>query len=318
MFRQLLRRILAAFIVMFLVSLATFAALEVVPGNAAIVSLGTEGNVEQLAALEAQLGLDRPLGERLFDYYSGLIRFDWGTSSYYGQPVWTLISQRLAVTFPLALASVLLALLIAITLGTVAAVRKGGVVDIISRSLVQLASAMPSFWLSLLLLVLFSSVLRLVPMGGYVSPSEDFGAYLNSIVLPLCVLVVGETGPLLRLVRSSMLEAIGEDWYTAAQVKGLRKGRVIVSYALRSALTAPLTSAGTQLAKLLGGTAIVESVFALPGMGRLFLTAVEMRDLQLVQGIVIFVSFFVVLMNLVTDIVLRLVNPALEPDGGGL
>lgn len=318
MVRQLLRRILAAFIVMFLVSLATFAALEVVPGNAAIVSLGTEGNVEQLAALEAQLGLDRPLGERLVDYYTGLLCFDWGTSSYYGQPVWTLISQRLAVTFPLALASVLLALLIAITLGTVAAVRKGGVVDIISRSLVQLASAMPSFWLSLLLLVLFSSVLRLVPMGGYVSPSEDFGAYLNSIVLPLSVLVVGEVGPLLRLVRSSMLEAIGEDWYTSAQVKGLRKGRVIVSYALRSALTAPLTSAGTQLAKLLGGTAIVESVFALPGMGRLFLTAVEMRDLQLVQGIVIFVSFFVVLMNLVTDIVLRLVNPALEAEGGGL
>ena len=308
-------RILSSLAVLLLVSFITFTAMEIIPGNAAIVSLGTEGAQAQLTALESEMGLSQSFGARLFDYYRKLFSFDMGVSSYYGERVSVLILQRFPVTFALSFFSVLIALIVAIALGSAAAVKKGKLLDIFSRSIVQLASAMPSFWLSLLLLLLFSSVLHILPMGGYVSPSESLSGYISSIALPVLVLAVGELGPLIRLVRSSMLTAISEDWFQIAEIKGLSRMRVIFSYALRSALIAPITSAGIALSKLLGGTAVVESIFALPGIGRLFVTAVEMRDLELVQGIVITVTFLIVMMNLITDLVLFKVDPRMRKGG---
>lgn len=312
--KQVIRRLLSALAVMLVVILLTFIALDLVPGNAALVALGTEGNSEALAELEAEMGLDRSLGERLADYYISLFRFDLGTSSYYGQSVSSLISSRLGLTFSLAFFSVLISFAFSLALGSAAALKRGSVLDGFSRSLVQILSSVPSFWLSLLLLVLFSSILGWINVGEYTSPFVSLSGYLKSIAIPVVVLAIGESGPMLRLVRSSMISSLSCDWYTAAIVKGVRKRTAVVSYALRHAISAPVTLAGSQMAKLLGGTAIVESVFALPGLGRLFLTAVEMRDLALVQGIVIFVSFFVVLMNLVVDLVLAVANP----EGRGL
>ena len=221
------------------------------------------------------------------------------------------------MTFPLAFLSVLIALIAALILGSAAALRKGGIIDSVSRSLVQLASSVPSFWLSLIFLIFFSSVLGFADVGQYTAPSVSFSAWLGSIFLPVAVLAVSELGPLLRMVRSSMINALSQDWYANALIRGVSRFRAVMVYALRYALPGPLTMAGGQLAKLLGGTAIVESVFALPGLGRLFLTAVEMRDLALVQGIVIFVAFFIVLMNLITDLVLFAVNPDIGQEARG-
>lgn len=317
MAKYIAKRLLSAAAVMVLVSLLTFIALDLIPGNAAIVALGTETSAQAVSRLTEQMGLDRPLGQRLADYYIDLLHFDLGTSSYFGQDVMLLISQRISVTFPLAFLSVLIALIAALILGSAAALRKGGIIDSLSRSLVQLASSVPSFWLSLIFLIFFSSVLGLADVGQYTAPSVSFSAWLGSIFLPVAVLAVSELGSLLRMVRSSMINALSQDWYANALIRGVSRFRAVMVYALRYALPGPLTMAGGQLAKLLGGTAIVESVFALPGLGRLFLTAVEMRDLALVQGIVIFVAFFIVLMNLITDLVLFAVNPDIGQEARG-
>lgn len=315
--KYVLGRIASALVVMLLVSILTFLVLDLIPGNAAIVAVGVEGSAETLARLEAGLGLDRSLPQRIADYYRGLVSLDLGTSSYYAQDVWSLIRQRLGVTIPLALLSTAISFSCALVLGSLAAYRRGGLLDGICRTIVQLAGSIPSFWLSLLLLILFSSVFSVAGIGDYVPPSVSIRGYVTAVFLPVIVLAVGQLGPMLRLVRSSMITSLGEDWYASARVKGLGRGRLIFVYALRHAISGPLTLCGNQLAKLLGGTAIVESIFSLPGLGRLFLTAVEMRDLQLVQGIVIFITALVVLMNLVFDILVHLVNPAADSREAG-
>lgn len=314
--KYIAKRILSSLAVMAIVSLVAFAALELIPGNAALVAAGTEGSSSAVASLSAEFGLDRGFGERLLLYYRNILSFDFGISSYFGESVSTLIGQRLGVTFSLAFFSILIAFIFSVALGSAAALGKGKFLDIFSRTVVQLFSSMPSFWLSLIFLIIFSSMLHLVDVGDYVSPSVSITGYISSIILPVIVLAIGETGPLLRLVRASMLRVKNEDWYRIGKVRGIPRVRLITAYALRYALPGPLTLAGSELAKLLGGTAIVESIFALPGLGRLFLTAVEMRDIPLVGGIVIFVSFLVVLMNLLTDLALFFSNPAMRKAGG--
>ena len=314
--KYIAKRLLSSLAVMAIVSLVAFAALELIPGNAALVAAGTEGSSSSVASLSAEFGLDRGFGERLILYYRNILFFDFGVSSYFGENVSTLIAQRLGVTFSLAFFSILLAFIFSVVLGSAAALGKGKFLDIFSRSVVQLFSSMPSFWLSLIFLIVFSSMLHLVDVGDYVSPSVSIAGYISSIILPVIVLAIGETGPLLRLVRTSMLQVKKEDWYRIGKVRGIPRIRLVAAYALRYALPGPITLAGSELAKLLGGTAIVESIFALPGLGRLFLTAVEMRDIPLVGGIVIFVSFLVVLMNLLTDLALFFSNPAMRKAGG--
>ncbi len=314
--KYIAKRLLASLAVMAIVSFMAFAALELIPGNAALIAAGTEGSASSVASIASGLGLDRGFMERVLIYYKGLLSFDFGVSSYFGESVSTLIRQRIGVTFSLAFLSVLLAFFVSVTLGSAAALGRGRFLDAFSRSVVQVFSSIPSFWLSLLFLILFSSVLHWVNVGDYVPPSVSLKGYLSSIIIPVAVLAIGETGPLLRLVRASMIRARNEDWYRIGKVRGISRIRLVMAYALRYALPGPLTLAGSELAKLLGGTAIVESVFALPGLGRLFLTAVEMRDIPLVEGIVIFVSFLVVLMNLATDLILFISNPSMRKAGG--
>ena len=314
--KYIAKRLLAALAVMAIVSFMTFSVLELIPGNAALIAAGTEGSATSVASIAAELGLNRGFLERVLLYYKDLLSFDLGVSSYFGESVSTLIRQRIGVTFSLAFLSVMLAFFFSVILGSAAVLGRGKFLDAFSRSVVQVFSSIPSFWLSLLFLILFSSVLHWVNVGDYVPPSVSLKGYLSSIIIPVAVLAIGETGPLLRLVRASMIRARNEDWYRIGKVRGISRMRLIMAYALRYALPGPLTLAGSELAKLLGGTAIVESIFALPGLGRLFLTAVEMRDIPLVEGIVIFVSFLVVLMNLVTDLVLFFSNPTMRKAGG--
>ena len=272
--KYIAKRLLAALAVMAIVSFMTFSVLELIPGNAALIAAGTEGSATSVASIAAELGLDRGFLERVLLYYKDLLSFDLGVSSYFGENVSTLIGQRLGVTFSLAFFSVLLAFIFSVILGSAAALGKGRLIDAFSRGVVQIFSSIPSFWLSLLFLILFSSVLHVVNVGDYVPPSVSIRGYLSSIILPVAVLAIGETGPLLRLVRASMIRVRNEDWYRIGKVRGISRMRLVMAYALRYALPGPLTLAGSELAKLLGGTAIVESIFALPGLGRLFLTAV--------------------------------------------
>lgn len=283
-----------------------------IPGDPAQLILGVEATPEKVEALRASMGLDRPWYVQYMHWIQGVLTGNWGTSYLYGENVWTLICQRLPVTFSVALLSMAAALVVSAILGILAALKKGSPMDLLSRTVMQIGGAVPSFWLAMLFMLLFSSYLGWFPVTGYTAPGENFGAFLKCIALPSLVLAIGELGILIRIVRSSMLTALQQDFMMSANVKGLPPARAIVHYALRSAIIAPITISGMQLAKLLGGTVIVETIFALPGIGRLMLTAVEQRDIILLQGIVLFITSMVVLVSLVTDLAVMAANPTIR------
>lgn len=312
MLKLLVRRLLSALAVLFVVSFITFVVLLCIPGDAAQLVLGVDATPEKIAALREAMGLNEPWYIQYLDWIGGVLRGDWGTSYVYGENVWTLLCQRLPVTFSVALLSMLIAVVLSAVLGILAALKKDSPLDILARTVMQLGGALPSFWLAMLFMLFFASYLGWFPITGYTPMSEGFGACLRSIALPSVVLAIGEFGILIRIVRSSMLTALDQDFMLSARVKGLPPRAAIVRYALRSAVIAPITISGMQLAKLLGGTVIVETIFALPGIGRLMLTAVEQRDITLLQGIVLFITSMVVLVSLVTDLIVMAVNPAIR------
>ncbi|MCF0137847.1 MAG: ABC transporter permease [Oscillospiraceae bacterium] len=312
MLRYALKRIYSAVIVVLAVSAITFLVLTTISGNSAILALGTDATPEQVAALEHALGLDRPWYEQFFSWLGGLLHLDFGKSSLYGVNVLTLVLQRLPVTLSLAVFSMLMSLTLAVILGTLAAVRKNGIADILCRSLMQVGTAVPGFWLGLIFIIYLSLRWQIFPDRGFVPPSQGFGAYLNSIFLPSLVLAIGEVGPLLRAVRTSMLHSLRQDYIVMARVQGIPPVRIYMKYALRGALAAPLNMAGVQFAKLLGGTTVVESVFSLPGLGRLVLVAVEQRDTVLLQGSVMFVTAAVVLISLAVDLLTAAIDPRMS------
>lgn len=316
MLRAATQRIGSAVAVLFAVSLLAFAALRVVPGDAATLMLGLDATPEAVLQLRDAMGLDKPLPEQYVSWLFGVLAGDWGVSSMYGRGVWEVIAGTLPVTLGLAVYATLVALAVSCVLGVASALRPGSAVDVVSRTLMQLCSAVPGFWLAVLGMLLFSARLGWFPVSGYTPFAEDPLECIRSLTLPALVLAAGECGVLIRTVRSSAMEALGQECMLAARVKGLTRLRTVVVYVLRGALVAPLTVAGLQMAKMMGGTAVVERVFALPGLGFLLLSAVEQRDLMLVQGIVVFVTVAVVLVSLAVDLAAMALRPAgLEPEG---
>lgn len=302
MLNRLGKRLGSAVAVLFVVSLLTFCALHVVPGDTATLILGTDATQEALDQLRASMGLDRSLPEQYFSWIYGVCTGDWGTSRTYSAPVWDVIASTLPVTLALAVYATAMALVAALVLGCVSALRPGGAVDVVSRTIMQLAGAVPGFWLAVLCMLLFAARLGWFPVSGCVSFADDPVGCVRSLTLPASVLACGELGVLIRTVRSCVMDALQQEYMLATQVKGLTRARTVLTYVLRTSLSAPITVAGLQMAKLVGGTAAVERVFALPGLGNLLLVAVEQRDVMLVQGIVVFVTLAVVLVNLAVDL----------------
>lgn len=302
MLKRLAGRCGAALVVLLAVTLLTFVALHVVPADTATLVLGTDATPQALEQLRSSMGLDRPLPEQYASWMAGVLTGDWGASRTYGAPVWQVIAQSLEPTLLLAVYATALALLVSCVLGCAGALRPGGAVDVVSRTLMQFASAVPGFWLAVVCMLLFASRLGWFPVSGYVPLAADPLACLRSLTLPAAVLACGELGVLIRTVRSSVMEALQQEYMLAARVKGLGRARTLCVYVLRTTLAAPLTVAGIQMAKLVGGTAAVERVFAIPGLGNLLLNAVEQRDVMLVQGVVVFVTFAVVAVNLLVDL----------------
>ncbi len=312
MLRYIVKRLLAALAVIFAVSLITFAVLNLIPGNMAQLMLGPEATPEKVRELELALGLDKPWYLQYLSWLKGFLTFDWGTSYLYGSPVRELIFQRLPVTISLTVFATILATVAAVLLGVLSAIKKNSVLDYFCRSVMQLGSALPAFWLGMLFIVYFGLQLKWFPVKGYVSLSQGFIPYLKSITLPGVVLAIGEVGLLLRTVRTAMLSELKEDFVDMARAKGLPARMVYGKYALRGAMIAPLNVIGIQFAKLIGGSIVVESVFSMPGLGRLVLTAVEQRDIILLQGSVMFITTLVVLISLAVDIIVMLLNPQIR------
>ena len=299
----------AALAVLFVCSLMAVCILRVAPGDAATLILGQEATPQAVEAMRQELGLNTPLVQQYFGWLGGVLTGNLGESRLYAMPVTGVIAQAFPVTLLLSLYATALALVISLGFGIAAGLHPNSWVDVVARILTQFGSAMPAFWLAIMLMLFFSSYLEWFPVSGYVPLQEDPLGCIASLTLPACALAAGECGVLLRTVRNSVLEAASHDSMLSTQVKGLTRVRVICIYILKGALVAPVTSAGMQMAKLLGGTVAIESIFALPGLGRLLLTSVEQRDLMLVLGVVIVIAACIVLVNLLCDLVIMALNP---------
>jgi len=306
------RRLPSFLLTLLLISLVTFLVVQVVPGDPAQLVLGTEAPPEALAGLRAQLGLDRPLPLQYLSWLCGALRGNLGVSLRHGRPVAALIAERLPVTLSLATLSLAMAVLVAVPLGVLAAVRQHTALDYGVLVFAQAGLALPSFWIGILLILLFALSWRWLPSGGYVPWGENPLQALRSLAMPVLALGLPVAGVLARLVRASMLEELARDHIRTARAKGLSEAQIIARHALRNALIPTVTLLGLQLSFLLGGSIVIENVFSLPGLGRLVLSAINNRDIPLIQGLVLFIAAMVVVINFLVDLAYTWLDPRIS------
>lgn len=310
--RFILRRVAALAATLFFVSLLVFAAIRVLPGDPALIIMGTEGSPEAASRLREAMGLDRPLAVQYAEWIGGALRGDLGRSIQYDVPVGALILSRLPVTFPLTLLAALFMVLAAIPAGMFAATRHRRWGDYLTMILSQLGIAIPSFWAGLLLILLFSVRLGWVQAGGFDGWGQGVWPAVRSLLLPAVALGLFQFAVLARTTRSAVLEVLREEYVKTARAKGLGEGAVLAKHAFRNAMIPVITIAGVQLGQLLAGSIILESVFYLPGLGRLALGAISARDLPVVQGVVLFVASMIVTINVAVDIVYGFLDPRIR------
>ena len=305
----LIRRALGLLGALVVASGVIFVVLEVLPGDAALLILGIEARPDTLAALRAELGLDRPALVRYVEWVTSFAVGRLGTSHTYAVPVAGLIADRLAITVPLAALSLAISTLVAIPLGVFAAARHQRPGDYGVMAFSQLGMAMPSFWFGILFVLLFSVKLGWFPAGGFPGWSAGIGAALTALLLPALALAMPEAAILARVTRSAVLETLRADYVRTARAKGLRENTVLFHHALRNALIPILTIFGLQFAFLLAGAIIVENVFFLPGLGRLIFQAVSQRDVVVVRDVTLLLVAMVVIINFLVDVAHAAIDP---------
>jgi len=310
-----LARRLATFVLTLAVaSIVVFAALELLPGNVAQVILGTSATPEQVAALQAKLGLDRPATVRYADWMAGLLSGRTEVSVAYDTPVSQLIAERLQVSVPLAAMAMVLTTALALVLGVYAAANHDKPADAGVMALSQLGLSIPSFWLAILLILLFAVKLQWVSAGGFPGWDDEGGVWggVKALLVPAAALAVAQAAILARVTRSAVLEVLREDFVRTARAKGLSRRAVLWRHVLRNALVPVLTVMGLQFANLIASTVVIENVFVLPGIGRLVFQAIANRDLVVVRDVVMLLVGVVVVVNFVVDVLYALVDPRLR------
>ncbi len=312
----LFKRLVTFFATLAVASVLVFAVLELLPGNAAEVILGDTATPESLAALQTQLGLDRPPLTRYLAWVGGLLQGQTAHSISYDTPTAELIGERLRVTVPLALMAMVLTVVLALTLGVYAASRHNGLGDVGVMAASQLGIAIPNFWFAILLILVFAVKLQWVSAGGFPGWTEEEGGGpwqgFVALLLPALALALVQAAILARVTRSAVLEVMREDYVRTARAKGLTHAQALRRHVLRNAMIPVLTVAGLQFANLITGTIVVEEVFVLPGIGRLVFQAIGNRDLIVVRDVVMLLAAVVVLVNLVVDLLYALVDPRLR------
>lgn len=293
-------------------SLLVFLVLEILPGNPAQIIMGMEAPRSAVEALEKQLGLDQPPHIRYFEWIAGLVQGRMGFSFTYQVPVEQIIGQRLAVTVPLALMAIVIAIVIAIPLGIYAAARHNKPGDYGMMLFSQIGIAVPSFWLAILLTLMFAIKLGWLPSGGFPGWSAGFWPAFKSLLLPATALGLIQAAILARITRSAVLEAYREDFVRTARAKGLSGRATLWRHVLRNALLPVVTILGLELASLLVGTIVVEQVFFLPGVGRLVFQSVSQRDLIVVKNVVLLLAALVIFVNFVVDLLYLAIDPRLR------
>ncbi len=293
-------------------SVIIFLALEVVPGDPASVMLGVNAQPETVAALKQELGLNVSKPKRYFNWVSGMLAGDFGVSYTYRTPVRDMIADRMVISFPLALYALLLSTLIAFPAGIIAATRRGAVADVSVMGTTQLGIAIPNFWFAMILVSIFAIKLRWFSAGGFPGWEAGFWAGMKALTLPAIALALPQASILARVMRSSLLDTLGEDFIRTARAKGLTARQALWHHALRNAMIPVLTIIGLQFSFLLAGAIIVENVFFLPGLGRLIFQGITQRDLIVVESVVMLLVFAVVMVTFLVDIAYAAVDPRLR------
>lgn len=310
--RFLARRLLALAAALTAAALVVFVALEVLPGDPAAVTLGLNAAPEALAALRAEMGLDRPAPARFLSWIGGLLTGDLGLSYTYRVPVSQLVAERMVVTLPLALLAIVLATFVGVPLGILAAARHGGPADAGVMVFAQLGLAIPNFWFGLLLVLVFAVGLGLVPAGGFPGWQDGWWPGLRALLLPAVALALPQAAVLARVARSAMLDTLQEDFIRTARAKGVGEARAMLRHALRNALIPVVTVMGLQFSVLIAGAIIIENVFALPGLGRLVFQSIAQHDILVVKDLVMLFAGLVILVNFAVEMLYGLIDPRLR------
>ena len=293
-------------------SVVVFLVLEILPGNAAQILMGPDASPDAVAALAEKLGLDRPPLERYWDWISGMLTGDLGLSYAYSTPVGELVLERLALTVPLALMAMVFTTVLALAAGIYAAARHNKLGDVGVMGLTQIGIAIPNFWFAILLILLFSVHLGWFSAGGFPGWEEGLLPGLRALLLPALSLAVVQSAILARITRSAVLEVLREDFVRTARAKGVSQRGALWGHVLRNALIPVITIMGLQFAELLAGTIVVESVFYLPGLGRLIFQSISNRDLIVVRNCVMLLAAMVVIVNFVVDLLYAVIDPRVK------
>lgn len=309
-----IRRLFISLMTLLAASAVIFALIEILPGDPARIMLGMNASEDAVRSLQEQMGLNQPLFMRYFSWLFGMLTGDFGRSYTYAVPVADLIRERVVVSLPLAILSLVLSTAIAIPVGIFTASRRGRPADTTIMGVTQLGIALPNFWLALLLVYVFAISLRLVPAGGFAGWETGTWTALKSLLLPAFALALPQAAILARITRSSLIETLAEDYIRTARAKGLSPAQVLYRHALRNAFIPVVTILGLQFAFLLAGTIIIENVFYLPGLGRLVFQSITQRDLIVVEGVVVLLVATVILINFLVDCSYALIDPRLAAD----
>ena len=302
----ILRRILQMIPVLFVVSLAAFFVIRLVPGDPARLMLGEKATNEAVAAIRLKLGLDEPLYIQYMKFMQGVFHLDFGNSLKFQRPVIELIVQRLPVTLMLTVMSTLFAVIISVPVGYFSGMHKAGVFDRITNVFTLVIIAMPTFWVGLMLLIFFGIYLKILPVGGL---GEGVAGYLKSFILPAFTQSLMTSALLIRNVRNSVVDIITQDYVDFARSKGVGERDIKYRHILKNAMISTVTLLSMRMAYMLGGSVIIESVFALPGLGKLTIDSIYARDYTVVQAVVLIFAVVVMVINLLTDVLYSILDP---------
>lgn len=303
------RRLIMAIPLLFIVSVLTFVLQSLAPGNLARELLGVEYTPAAYAALRIKLGLNEPIYFQYWHWLDGVLHGTLGVSAYSGQPVSQALNQRIGVTLALVVATLVVSSVVGIALGTVSALRKQGLIARCADVLSLAGEAVPHFWAALVLIDFFAVDLRWFPSTGYVNPGVSVGEWVASLVLPVVTLSLGAVAPIAKLTRDSMLEVLDRDFIIALKARGVPERMIIFRHALRAAAAPVVTMTGLLFVGLLSGTVLVESVFGLPGLGGLAVQSVNNHDLSMIQGVALYFTVLVIIVNTLIDLAYGWLNP---------
>ena len=308
----IVRRLLLLIPVLLIVGIVVFSLVHLTPGDPASMMLGRDATLEQKEALREQLGLNKPIHIQFLEWSRGVLRLDFGDSLFIGKPVTEALLERAQPTGLLTLYSLAFAILIAIPSGVLAAVRPNSIMDRLLMAVSISGAAIPSFFFGILLILFFAVRLGWLPSGGYVDLGDGIVDHLKYMILPSLTLGFSSAGLLARLVRSTMLDVLNQEYVRTAYAKGLRERHVVLRHALRNAMIPAMTLVGIMLANMLGGAVVIETVFNIPGMGRLLVQSVTRRDFPIVQAAVLLVAVIEVLVMLAVDILYVFIDPRIR------